>query len=85
MVINSNYELAFKATVGMVAKLVAQYIESGELKDRFSAFDKTAVEYGKGFEIDVVLAASKYSPTGENARRSMAPITPPPFPWSSTR
>lgn len=68
MVINKNYTLQFNAALGMVSKLVAQYIESGELKDRFSAFDKTAVEYGKGFEIDVVLAASKYTPSaGERA------------------
>ena len=68
MVINTGYNLAFNSTLNMIAKLVSQYLESGELRDRFAAFDKTAVEYGKGFEIDVVLAASKYSPSaGERA------------------
>lgn len=68
MVINTGYNLEFNSTLKMIAKLVSQYLESGELRDRFAAFDKTAVEYGKGFEIDVVLAASKYSPSaGERA------------------
>ena len=68
MVINTGYNLEFNSTLNMIAKLVSQYLESGELRDRFAAFDKTAVEYGKGFEIDVVLAASKYSPSaGERA------------------
>lgn len=68
MVINSNFTLKYNATLGMISKLVAQYLESGELRDRFSAFNKTAVEYGTGFEIDVVLASTKYAPSaGERA------------------
>lgn len=61
MNINSSVTLAIDSTVGMLAKLVRQYIESGELSERFAAFDKTEVEFGKGFEIDVVLAATKQS------------------------
>ena len=49
MNINSSVTLAIDSTVGMLAKLVRQYIESGELSERFAAFDKTEVEFGKGF------------------------------------
>lgn len=76
MEINANYTLAFDATVGMIAKLVRQYIESGELSERFAAFDKEAVDFGNGFEIDVVLSAtgndSKQAEHGTYAPTTMA-------------
>lgn len=57
MIINSTYTGEFADTVGAVAKLVAQHIESGELKDRFSIFDYDEVPHGKGYELNVILAA----------------------------
>lgn len=59
MNINTNYNLAFDATVGMIKKLVQTYIYGGELTSRFDIFDKDAVEYGQGFELSVLLAAAK--------------------------
>lgn len=59
MIINTNYTGTYAATVGAVAKLVRQYIESGELRDRFEAFDKDAVEFGDSFEVNLILAAEK--------------------------
>lgn len=64
MILNSDYTLKYRSALGMVEKLIKQAIESGNLKNRFEVFDKDAVEYGKGFEIDVILSASKYSPSG---------------------
>ena len=59
MTINGTVSLAYNATVGLIAKLVKQYIGSGELADRFGVFTKDAVEYGKGFTIATVLGAKK--------------------------
>ena len=64
MILNGDYTLKYRSALGMVEKLIKQAIESGNLKNRFEVFDKDAVEYGKGFEIDVILAASKYAPSG---------------------
>lgn len=54
MNINSKFNDTFVETLGMVTKLVAQYIESGELRPRFSAFDKDAVPFGDGYEVVVI-------------------------------
>ena len=59
MELNQDHTLEWDNTVGAIKKLVRQYIYSGELGLRFDVFDKDAVEYGEGFEIDVLLAASK--------------------------
>lgn len=61
MNLNADYTLAYNSTVGMIAKLVQQYIDSGALSERFNAFDKPAIEYGNGFELDTMLAASAQS------------------------
>lgn len=58
MNLDTSYTLAYNSTVGMIAKLVQQYIDSGALSERFNAFDKPDIEYGNGFELDTMLAAS---------------------------
>ena len=76
MTINTAYTGAYEATVLAVAKLVRQFVESGELRDRFAVFEKDAVEFGDAFELSVVLGQTnsatgtaatehgKYSPQG---------------------
>ena len=59
MIINSNFTLTYGADVAAVAKLVNQYIESGELRDRFSIFDGEDVPFGTAYERSVLLAAKK--------------------------
>lgn len=59
MIINSNFTLTYGADVAAVAKLVNQYIESGELRDRFSIFDGEDVPFGVGYERSLIFAAKK--------------------------
>ena len=57
MNINKATSLEIASTVGMLEKLVAQYIDSGELESRFDVFDADKVEFGYGYETATVLAA----------------------------
>lgn len=57
--VNKSYELTYSDTVGLLSKLVSQYLRGSGLSSRFSALDKDAVRHGNGFEVDLVLAAKK--------------------------
>ena len=59
MHINSNVTLNYNSTVGLITKLVKQYIDSGMLEERFRVFDAEPVEYGLGYSRATVLAATK--------------------------
>ena len=59
MYINSSAQIKFNETVGMLERYVKQYFESGELKSRWDVFEKEAVDYGKGFDVTTILAATK--------------------------
>lgn len=59
MYTNSSPTPQYVAAVQMIEKYIRQYFASGELQDRFQAFDKTAEPYGAGFDISVILAATK--------------------------
>lgn len=61
MYINKSATPAYIAAVGMIEKYIRQYIESGELRDRFNAFDKEEVPWGTGFDISTILGATKYA------------------------
>lgn len=59
MYTNKSATPAYITAVGMIEKYIRQYFESGELRDRFNAFDKEEVPFGTGFDITTVLAATK--------------------------
>lgn len=59
MYINSSPAIDFDSTVKLLTRYVKLYIESGELSERFAAFDKQEITYGAGFDVATVLAATK--------------------------
>lgn len=74
MTINGNVTLNYDSTVKAVYKLVRQYIESGELRDHFDAFDGDEIAYGNSYEMTVLLGGTKSSnPQNSDAHGSFAP------------
>lgn len=63
---NTALSLAYSETVGLLEKLVKQYIDGAQLEDRFGLFDRDGVEYGKGYEIATVLSAEKEGSGGSS-------------------
>ena len=61
MYVNKSPAVAFSDTVKMLERYVRQYIESGELASRWDVFEKEAVDYGKGFDVTTILAATRYT------------------------
>ena len=72
MTVNTAYSLSYNQTVGLIEKLVRQFIEGANIKNRFSALDKDAVLYGNGFEIDLVLSAKKQTDLSTKAEEHKA-------------
>ena len=73
MFINEDSTSKYVAAVNAVTKIVSHFIEGGELKDRFEAFDKPEVAFGDRYEMSVYLRADKASSAQPSEHAKYAP------------
>lgn len=63
-IINTAPVVALSNTYKLLEKYVKTYIESGDLKTLYDWFETDAVEFGKGFEVNVVYSQAQYTGSG---------------------